>query len=95
MNQVWGGSLRHAQCQVKSRRRFACQTKWPQDIAGLMNHMARNEQREVAPRYQTQFSQEIEGLDLPNKFTPLMFTIYDGKLDARSHISHVRQMMAL
>ncbi|GFY97528.1 hypothetical protein Acr_12g0000690 [Actinidia rufa] len=51
-------------------------------------------QREAAPRYQTPFSQEIEGLDPPKKFTPPRFTLYDSKSDSRSHASHVRQMMA-
>ena len=46
-------------------------------------------------RYQTPFSLEIEELDPLKKFTPLKFTFYDGKSDLRSHISHVRQMMAL
>ncbi|GFZ14448.1 hypothetical protein Acr_24g0006380 [Actinidia rufa] len=43
--------------------------------------------------YQTPFSRDIEGMDLLEKFTPPRFTLYDGKLDSRSHISH--QMMAL
>ncbi|GFZ21894.1 hypothetical protein Acr_29g0010560 [Actinidia rufa] len=45
--------------------------------------------------FQTPFSQEIEGMDPPEKFVPPRFTLYDGKSDPRSHVSHVRQMMAL
>ena len=48
-------------------------------FTSLINCMACNEQRETAPRYQTPFSQEIEGLDPLEKFTPLRFTLYDGK----------------
>ncbi|GFS36134.1 hypothetical protein Acr_00g0044290 [Actinidia rufa] len=54
-----------------------------------------NERREAIPRYQTPFSRQIEGLDPPEKFTPLRFTLYDGKSDPRSHVSHVKQMIAL
>ncbi|XP_057506017.1 uncharacterized protein LOC130789309 [Actinidia eriantha] len=57
--------------------------------------MARSEKREAALRYQTLFSREIEGLNLPEKFTPPMFNLYDGKSDPKSYVSHVRQMMAL
>ncbi|GFY90652.1 MBOAT (membrane bound O-acyl transferase) family protein [Actinidia rufa] len=45
--------------------------------------------------FQTPFSREIEGMDPPEKFVPPKFTLYDGKSDPRSHVSHVRQMMAL
>ncbi|GFZ15618.1 hypothetical protein Acr_25g0000270 [Actinidia rufa] len=45
--------------------------------------------------FQTPFSQEIEGMDPPEKFVPPRFTLYNGKSDPRSHVSHVRQMMAL
>ncbi|GFZ15658.1 hypothetical protein Acr_25g0000670 [Actinidia rufa] len=45
--------------------------------------------------FQTPFSREIEGMDPPEKFVPPRFTLYDGKSDPRSHVSHVRQMMAL
>ncbi|GFS30010.1 hypothetical protein Acr_00g0009670 [Actinidia rufa] len=45
--------------------------------------------------FQTPFSQEIEGMDPPEKFVPPRFPLYDGKSDPRSHVSHVRQMMAL
>ncbi|GFZ01188.1 hypothetical protein Acr_14g0008230 [Actinidia rufa] len=45
--------------------------------------------------FKTPFSQEIEGMDPPEKFVPPRFTLYDGKSDPRSHVSHVRQMMAL
>ena len=34
-------------------------------------------------------------MDPPGKFVPLRFTLYDRKSDLRSHVSHVRQMMAL
>ncbi|GFS37695.1 hypothetical protein Acr_00g0053490 [Actinidia rufa] len=60
-----------------------------------MARVAPNEPREAVPRYQTPFSQHIEGLDPSKKFTPSRFTLYDGKSDPRSHVSHVRQMMAL
>ncbi|PSS21414.1 Mediator of RNA polymerase II transcription subunit 13-like [Actinidia chinensis var. chinensis] len=45
--------------------------------------------------FQTPFSREIEGMDPLEKFVPPRFTLYDGKSDPRSHVSHVRQMMAL
>ncbi|GFS37725.1 hypothetical protein Acr_00g0053660 [Actinidia rufa] len=45
--------------------------------------------------FQTPFSREIEEMDPPEKFVPPKFTLYDGKSDPRSHVSHVRQMMAL
>ncbi|GFZ02352.1 hypothetical protein Acr_15g0009600 [Actinidia rufa] len=45
--------------------------------------------------FQTPFSREIEGMDPLKKFVPPRFTLYDGKSDHRSHVSHVRQMMAL
>ena len=63
--------------------------------AGSVSHTAYSEQRETVPRYQTPFSQEIKELDPPKKFTPLRFTLYDGKSKPRSYVSHVRQMMAL
>ncbi|PSR90966.1 Agouti-signaling protein [Actinidia chinensis var. chinensis] len=44
---------------------------------------ARPEQREAVPKYQTPFSQEIEGLDPPEKFTSPKFTVYDEKSDPR------------
>ena len=34
-------------------------------------------------------------MDPSEKFTPPRFTLYDGKLDPMSHVSHVKQMMAL
>ena len=34
-------------------------------------------------------------MDRPKKFTPPKFNLYDGKSDPRSHVSHVKQMMAL
>ena len=41
-------------------------------------------------RYQTPFSQKIKEIEPPKKFTPLKFTLYDGKSDLRS-----RQILAL
>ncbi|GFZ14630.1 hypothetical protein Acr_24g0008200 [Actinidia rufa] len=52
-------------------------------------------QKEPILKYHTPFSQEIEGIDSPKKLVPPRFTLYDGKSDPRSHVSHVRQMMAL
>ncbi|XP_057463799.1 uncharacterized protein LOC130753627 [Actinidia eriantha] len=52
-------------------------------------------QRGINPEFRTPFSREIEGLDPSKKFVPPRFTLYDGKSDPRSHVSHVRQMMAL
>ena len=46
-------------------------------------------------RYQMSFFQDIEGIDPPKKFKRPRFTLYDGKSDPRSHISHIRQMMVL
>ncbi|GFY85504.1 hypothetical protein Acr_04g0002420 [Actinidia rufa] len=40
-------------------------------------------------------SVEIEGMDPPEKFVPPKFILYNGKSDPRSHVSHMRQMMAL
>ena len=51
--------------------------------------------RKVDPVFRTPFSREIEEMDPPEKFVPPRFTLYDGKTDPRSHVSHVRQMMAL
>ncbi|GFZ19486.1 hypothetical protein Acr_28g0001910 [Actinidia rufa] len=51
--------------------------------------------KEQIRRYQTPFTPEIEGMDPLGKFTRPKLTLYDGKLDSRSHISHFRQMMAL
>ena len=45
-------------------------------------------------RYQTPLCQEIKGMDPLEKFTPPSFMLYDRKLDLRSYVSHVRQMMA-
>ncbi|XP_057493157.1 uncharacterized protein LOC130778645 [Actinidia eriantha] len=45
--------------------------------------------------FQTPFSREIEEMDPSEKFVPPRFTLYDGKTDPRSHVSHVRQTMAL
>ncbi|GFS41376.1 hypothetical protein Acr_00g0073960 [Actinidia rufa] len=38
---------------------------------------------------------DIKGIDPLEKFVPPKFTLYDGKSDPQSHVSHVRQMMAL
>ncbi|XP_057461870.1 uncharacterized protein LOC130752096 [Actinidia eriantha] len=51
--------------------------------------------RGINPEFRTPFSREIEGLDPPEKFVPPRFTLYDGKSDPRSHVSHVRQIIAL
>ena len=50
--------------------------------------------REPISRYQTPFFKDIEEMDPPDKSTLSRFKLYDGKSDPRSHISHVRQMMA-
>ena len=60
-----------------------------------INRDAMSKTREHFQRYQTLFSSEIEGKDSPEKFNPPKFTLYDGKLDPISHISHFRHMMAL
>ncbi|GFZ02308.1 hypothetical protein Acr_15g0009160 [Actinidia rufa] len=52
-------------------------------------------QRRTDLRYQTPFSHEIKVMDPLKKFVSPRFTLYDGKTDPRSHVSHVRQMMAL
>ena len=57
--------------------------------------MIQNEQREAVLRSQMPISQDIEGMNPPEKFILLRFTLYDKKSDSRSHVSHVRQMMAL
>ncbi|GFY85714.1 hypothetical protein Acr_04g0004520 [Actinidia rufa] len=44
---------------------------------------------------QTPFSWEIKGMEPSEKFVPPRFTLYDGKSDPRSHVSHVKQTMAL
>ncbi|GFS29238.1 hypothetical protein Acr_00g0005930 [Actinidia rufa] len=98
-----GGPARYAQRQAKLRRRFAhdkingheAATRSKVILASSALRTVRSERKKVVPRYQTPFSQEIEGLDPLEKFTPLRFTIYDDKSDPRSHLSHVRQMMAL
>ncbi|GFS32725.1 hypothetical protein Acr_00g0024210 [Actinidia rufa] len=64
----------------------------PVSSVGYTTH---NKQREATPRYQTPFSLEIEGLDPPEKFTPQRFNLYDDKSNPRSHVSHLRQLMAL
>ncbi|GFZ07044.1 hypothetical protein Acr_18g0012140 [Actinidia rufa] len=62
---------------------------------GSMTRIARSKQREATSRYQTSFSREIKGLDPLEKFMPPRFPLYDGKSNPRSHVSHIRQMMAL
>ncbi|PSS08152.1 Topoisomerase [Actinidia chinensis var. chinensis] len=64
-------------------------------LAVLVVQAAPNERREAIPRYHTSFSRQIKGLDPLEKFTPPRFVLYDGKSDPRSHVSHVRQMVAL
>ncbi|GFZ14402.1 hypothetical protein Acr_24g0005920 [Actinidia rufa] len=49
--------------------------------------------RGVNLEFQTPFSQEIEGLDPPEKFVPPRFTLYDGKSDPRSHSGQSRAEM--
>ena len=48
---------------------------------------------EQIPRYLTPFSAEMR-MDPLKNFIPQKFTIYDEKSNSRSHVSHVRQMMA-
>ena len=57
-------------------------------LAKLVARMTKPVPREPILRYQTPFSQDIEGIDPSEKFTPPGFTLYDWKLDLRSHISH-------
>ena len=38
---------------------------------------------------------EIEGMDTPEKFNLPKFTLYDGKSDPRSYITHFKHVMAL
>ena len=63
--------------------------------SGSATRTTKSVPRELIPRYQTPFSRDIKGMDSLKIFTPLRFTLYDGKLGPRSHISHARQMMAL
>ncbi|GFS40642.1 hypothetical protein Acr_00g0069660 [Actinidia rufa] len=37
-------------------------------------------------------AERIEGMDSLKKFTPPKFTLYDGKSNPRSHVSHIKQM---
>ncbi|GFZ21626.1 hypothetical protein Acr_29g0007880 [Actinidia rufa] len=48
-----------------------------------MAHLVVLIQRGSNQRYQTPFSREIEGMDLPEKFVPPRITLYDGKSDPR------------
>ena len=57
--------------------------------------MIRPVPREPVPKYQISFFRDIKGMDPLEKFTPPRFSLYDGKLDPRSHISHIRKMMVL
>ena len=41
------------------------------------------------------FSNEIECIEMPRRFTCLPFTIYDGKTNPVKHVSHYIQMMSL
>ncbi|XP_030958334.1 uncharacterized protein LOC115980195 [Quercus lobata] len=41
------------------------------------------------------FSDEIEQVGMPDRFTPPPFNCYDGKTDPVEHISHYIQMMSL
>ena len=43
---------------------------------------------QLLPRYQISFTPEIKGMGASKKFNPSKFTMYDGKSDLRSHISH-------
>ncbi|GFZ07010.1 hypothetical protein Acr_18g0011800 [Actinidia rufa] len=62
---------------------------------GFAAHPVALVQKGVNFGFQTPFSREIEGMDPPEKFVPPRFTLYDRKSDPRSHVSHVRQMIAL
>ena len=64
-------------------------------LVGSVACMTRPVSREPILRYHMQFSRGIEEMDSPKKFTPLRFTLYDGKSDLRSHISPISQMMSL
>lgn len=44
---------------------------------------------------QSPFSEEIEKIDLPKRFTRPTFTIYNGKTDSVEHVSHYNQSMAI
>ena len=44
---------------------------------------------------QSPFSEEIEKIDLPRRFTKPTFTIYDGRTDPMEHVSHYTQSMAI
>lgn len=44
---------------------------------------------------QSPFSEEIEKIDLPKRFTRPTFTIYNGKTDSMEHVSHYNQSMAI
>ncbi|GFY91447.1 hypothetical protein Acr_07g0016430 [Actinidia rufa] len=59
---------RDLQAKLNGRKAAAVSKVVP---TGSVVRTARNEQRDVAPRYQTPFSREIEELDASEKFTPL------------------------
>ena len=41
------------------------------------------------------FFEEIESLDLPQRFVSTTFVIYNGKFDPVEHVSHLNQSLAL
>ncbi|GFS46134.1 hypothetical protein Acr_00g0100320 [Actinidia rufa] len=85
---------------TSKRRRMPDRTRTEVDLRDILNASfsgadSPQQMKEAIPRYQTPFSRRIEGLDPPEKFTLPRFTLYDGKSDPRSHMSHVRQMSSL
>ena len=44
---------------------------------------------------QSLFLEEIEKMDLPQRFTRPTFMLYDGKSDLVEHVSHYDQSMAM
>ncbi|GFY80910.1 hypothetical protein Acr_01g0007190 [Actinidia rufa] len=101
-NQIRGGSPRYVQCQAKPIKRFASQTQWPQGGNHKQSHsngFSSLHHPQQAKGGHLKIPDSIlsrnRSLDPPEQFTPLRFNLYDGKSDSRSHVSHVRQMMAL
>ncbi|GFZ14587.1 hypothetical protein Acr_24g0007770 [Actinidia rufa] len=87
-----GGDL----CNKFSSRTVAASRKTSSRRSQRLEQPGPNQENQFRlPRYQTPFSRDVEGIDLPEKFTPPRFTLYDEKSDPRSPINHVRQMMAL
>ncbi|GFS29078.1 hypothetical protein Acr_00g0005240 [Actinidia rufa] len=80
--------------QKLNSRREACTVRSAMPM-GFAAHPVALVRKGVNLGFQTPFSQEIEGMDTSKKFVPPRFTLYDGKSDPRSHVSHVRQIMAL